>query len=493
VTSVKRRCTINIADLIKIIPQKEVFGDIEQNVAKIEYDSRLVTPEDMFVALPGARFDGHDYIEAAIKAGAMSILCEKDFKQDVPCKIIVPDSRHALALVAAKFYGFQSRKMKLSGITGTNGKTTTVYMVRSIFETRGKKTGLMGTIEYLAGQYQFEAFNTTPESLHIERLLSIMRTEGIRNVVMEVSSHALKMGRVRMIDFNVAGFTNLTQDHLDYHETMDDYRESKALLFEKMKGKEKWAVLNMDDPNYDFFLSHSDCSYLSYSLDNPKADLRLESIEKMDDGYKFDLVTPLGKEDVHLRLPGRFNLSNALCAAAVAMASGVDSGTIKRGLEAINFVPGRLEKVNCDTDFGVYVDYAHTPDALENVMKTAREMAAGNKLIALFGCGGDRDKEKRPLMSKAVSAYADIIILTSDNPRTEDPEKIIEDAKAGLDKAKENFVVTDRKEAIAKALSEASTGDVVIIAGKGHENYQIIGNKKEHFDDREIIREVLKG
>jgi UDP-N-acetylmuramoyl-L-alanyl-D-glutamate--2,6-diaminopimelate ligase len=493
VTSVKRRCVIKAADLINILSRKEVFGAVEQNVAKIEYDSRLITPEDLFVAFPGAKFDGHDFIEDAIKAGASVIVCEKDFDSVVPCKIIVPDGRHALGLLAGKFYGYPSRKMKLVGITGTNGKTTTVYMIRSIFESRGKKTGLMGTIEYLAGQYQFEAFNTTPESLHIERLLSLMRSEGIRNVVMEVSSHALKMGRVRMIDFNVVGFTNLTQDHLDYHKTMDSYRESKAILFEKVKGKEKWAVLNMDDPNYDYFLSHSECSYLAYSINNPKADLHLENIEKVDDGYTFKLITPLGNEDIHLKLSGFYNLSNALCAAASAMAAGVDAGTLKRGLEAISSVSGRLEKVNCGQDFEIFVDYAHTPDALDNVLKSARELAGDKKLIALFGCGGDRDKEKRPMMAEAASKYADIIVLTSDNPRTEDPEQIIYDAKKGLDPDKESLIVVDRKEAIAQALSKASVGDIVVIAGKGHETYQIIGNKKEHFDDREVIRDALKG
>jgi UDP-N-acetylmuramoyl-L-alanyl-D-glutamate--2,6-diaminopimelate ligase len=475
------------------LPQKEVIGDADKSIAKIEYDSRLIKPEDMFVALRGANVDGHEFIPQAIKAGAICIVAEQNFEQDVPCKIIVPDSRHALALLAAKFYDYPSRKLKVAGITGTNGKTTTVYMVKSILESRLKKTGLIGTIEYLAGQYQFSAVNTTPESLHLERLLSLMLSEKIRNVVMEVSSHALKTGRVQMIDFNVAAFTNVTQDHLDFHHTMDEYREAKALLFDKVKGKDKWAVLNMDDPNYEFFLKHADCSYLSYSTDNTKADLYLSGIEKADIGYRFHLITPLGEEDLHLKLTGHFNLYNALCAAGVAMASGVDSGAVKKGLESMTYVPGRMEKVNIGKDFSVYVDYAHTPDALGNVMKAAKEIAGDHRLIAVFGCGGDRDKEKRPLMSKAVSEYADVIFLTSDNPRKEDPQAIIDDAKTGLNGSKEAHVVIDRKEAIAEAIAKAGKGDIVIIAGKGHEDYQIIGDQKIHFDDREVIREAAKG
>lgn len=489
----KRRWAIKISDLVNILPQKEIKGNPEIDIAKIEYDSRLIKPGDLFVALVGGKFDGHTFIPDVVSADAAGVVCEKDFEQDIPCKIIVPNSRHALALLAAKFYGFPSKKLKVTGITGTNGKTTTCYMVKSIFEARGKKTGLLGTIEYLAGRYQFEAFNTTPESLHVERLLSIMRDERIRNVVMEVSSHALKMERVRMIDFNVAALTNLTQDHLDYHKTMEEYREAKALLFDKVKGSDKWAVLNMDDPNYDFFLGRSESSYLAYSMSNPRADLRLMNVEKTEQGFDFRLVTPLGEEDVQLKLKGRFNLYNSLCAAAVAMASGVDASTVKRGLEAMDFVPGRLEKVECNRDFSIYVDYAHTHDALGHVMCSAKELAEHGRLIAVFGCGGDRDKEKRPLMARAVSEHADVIFLTSDNPRTEDPEAIIEDAKAGLGSESESHVIIDRKEAIAEAVQSAQTGDVIVIAGKGHENYQIIGEEKIHFDDREIVREVLKG
>jgi len=469
-----------------------VTGDAHKDISKIEYDSRLIEAGDMFVALVGNNFDGHDFISEVLSKGAVCVVCEKDFPGDIPCKILVPDCRHALALLASKFYDFPSRKLRIIGITGTNGKTTTCYMVKSIFEAKAKKTGLIGTIEYLAGQYQFAAVNTTPESLNIERLLSIMQGERIRNVVMEVSSHALSVGRVRMIDFDLAAITNLTQDHLDFHKTMEEYRQAKAILFDMLKSKEKWAILNMDDPDYDFFLKHSQSSYLSYALNNHRADLRLENIAETDQGFDFTLLTPLGEENIHMHLKGRFNLHNALCAAAIAMASGIDMQTIKQGLESIDYIPGRLERIESNRDFSVYVDYAHTPDALENVMKSAREIADSGRLIAVFGCGGDRDREKRPLMARAVSRHADVIVLTSDNPRTEDPALIIEDAKAGLNSEKEVHIIPDRKDAISTALTCAAAGDVVLIAGKGHEDYQIIGTEKIHFDDREVVREILK-
>ena len=453
----------------------------------------MIKPGDLFFALPGAAYDGHDFIDKAISAGAVCIVCEKDFENDDVVMIKVPDSRHALALMASKYYDFPSHKLKVAGITGTNGKTTVTYMVKSIFEARNKSTGLIGTIEYLAGSHRFDAFNTTPESLHIERLLAIMHNEQIHNVVMEVSSHGLAMGRVRMIDFNVGAITNITQDHLDYHTTMEEYREAKAILFDKLKGKQKWAVLNMDDPSFDFFLGRVESSYLTYALENSRADLFLSEVEKVDDGFIFRLHTPLGVENIHLKLTGRFNLNNALCAAAVAMASGLDSGSVKQGLENMTAVPGRMEKVDFGQNFRIYVDYAHTPDALGNVMKSARELANAHKLIAVFGCGGDRDKAKRPLMSAAVSEYADLTILTSDNPRTEDPLAIIEDAKVGLIENKEHEIIPDRRQAIQEAVRKASEGDVVVIAGKGHETIQIIGTDKTHFDDREVIREVIQG
>jgi UDP-N-acetylmuramoyl-L-alanyl-D-glutamate--2,6-diaminopimelate ligase len=307
---------------------------------------------------------------------------------------------------------------------------------------------------------------------------------------MEVSSHALKAGRIKMIDFDVVGITNLSQDHLDFHGDMENYKKTKALLFDKAHGEEKWAILNMDDAEYDFFRGHVDSSYLACSIENTHADLYATDIEAGPEGTCFRLVTPLGEEDVKLRLIGDHNVSNAVCAAAFAMATGMDAATIKRGLEAATFVPGRLEPIENDRGVHIYVDYAHTPDALEHTCAVCRKLTE-RKLIVLFGCGGDRDKSKRKPMGEAVSRYADKIVVTSDNPRSEDPAAIIEDIKPGLDPSIETVIVEDRKDAIQAGLEASSEGDVLLVAGKGHEDYMIVGAEKIHFDDREVIRELL--
>lgn len=492
---------IKLAELLSIVPQKEVSGDPEIEINKIEFDSRNVTEGDIFVALVGANLDGHDFIGDAVSKGAKCIVAEKPVDVSVPVAITVPDSRHALALLASKYYNFPSRHMKIIGITGTNGKTTVAYLIRAIYRARGRDVGLISTIEYLAGKHRFEAFNTTPESLQIEQLLTIMRAERLRLCVMEVSSHALKTGRVRMIDFNTVGITNLSQDHLDFHGTMEDYRETKAMLFDRVRGKDKWAILNADDPEFDFFMGHVDSSYITYSIKGNKADMRAEKIETGAEGSAFTLVTPLGEEKIKINLPGEHNVSNAVCAAALAMGSGVDVGTVKRGLESVSFIPGRLEPLENDRGIKMYIDYAHTPDALENVCSIGKRLAReedseGNvvregKLVVLFGCGGDRDKTKRKPMAEAVCRYADKVVLTSDNPRTEDPQAIIDDAKRGINSSVESAIEPDRTKALKIALDMASTGDVLILAGKGHENYQIIGTEKTPFDDRAIIREYM--
>ena len=492
---------IKLAELISIIPQKEVAGNPEIEINKIEYDSRNVVEGDVFVALVGANLDGHNYIADAIEKGAKCVVAEREFEQDVPARIIVPDTRHALALLAAKFYNFPSRHMKIIGVTGTNGKTTVAYLIRSIYRARGRNIGLIGTIEYLAGKHRFDALNTTPESLQIEQLLTIMRAERLRVCVMEISSHALKSGRIRMVDFNTVGVTNLTQDHLDYHGTMEDYRNTKAMLVDRVRGQDKWVILNADDPEFDFFMGHVDSSYITYSVKGNKADMRATNIETGPDGSKFTMVTPLGEEKIELKLPGEHNVANALCAAALAMGSGVDVGTVKRGLEAATFTPGRLEPVENDRGIRIYVDFAHTPDALDNVCPICKKLTReidddGNvvregKLVVLFGCGGDRDKSKRRPMAETVCRYADKIVVTMDNPRTENPEAIIEDIKPGLSSSIETEIETDRKKALKIALDMAESGDVLLIAGKGHETYQIIGTERVPFDDRVIIREYL--
>jgi UDP-N-acetylmuramoyl-L-alanyl-D-glutamate--2,6-diaminopimelate ligase len=294
-----------------------------------------------------------------------------------------------------------------------------------------------------------------------------------------------------MIDFDIVGITNLTQDHLDFHGTMEDYKNTKAMLFDGVNGKDRWAILNMDDPEFEFFKGHVDCSYLAYSVGNNRADLYATRVEAAIDGTSFHLTTPLGEEDVRLNLIGEHNVSNALCAASFALAAGMDVGTIKRGLEALSHVPGRLEPVENDSGFSIFVDYAHTPDALEHVCSVCRKLTE-RRLVVVFGCGGDRDTTKRKPMSEAVSRYADIMVVTVDNPRTEDPESIFSDMKPGLDPSVETEIIPDRKEAIRSAVNSCSEGDLLLVAGKGHEDYMIVGTERIHFDDREVIRDMLK-
>ncbi len=486
----RREVNINLSDLLIALPQKEVIGYDGVEFAKIEYDSRLVGPNDIFVALVGANVDGHDFVADAVSKRAACVIVERDTDCDAPVKVVVPDTRVALAYLGAEYYNYPSRHMQVLGVTGTNGKTTVTYLVKSILEEKGRRTGIIGTIEYVAGRHRFSAVNTTPESLEIERLLTVMREERIRVAVMEVSSHALKTGRVRMIDFDVVGITNLSQDHLDFHGNMEDYRNTKALLLDKVQGKERWAVLNADDPEYGFFRGRVGSSYLTYSTGANSADIYATEIEISPTGTRFHMVTPLGTEDIDFSFVGEHNVSNALCAAAFAMAAGLDPGSVKRGLEAVKCVPGRLEPIENDRGIHVFVDYAHTPDALEHTCSVCKRLARG-KLVVVFGCGGDRDRTKRKMMGSAVSRYADRVVVTSDNPRTEDPEAIIEDIKPGLDPSVETDIVIDRKDAIRRALSVSSDGDIVLVAGKGHEDYMIIGTEKIHFDDREVIREML--
>jgi len=482
---------IRLDDLISVLPVKEVIGSDAVEIGKIEYDSREIEPDDVFVALVGANVDGHDYISNAVDKKAACLVVERMPDTQAPVCVIVPDAREALALLAAKYYDYPSRQMKTLAVTGTNGKTTVTYLIKSIFEERGRRIGLIGTIEYLTGEHRISAVNTTPESLQLERLLMIMKNERIRTVVMEVSSHALAAGRVRMIDFDVVGITNLTQDHLDFHKTMQEYRDAKATLFDMAAGDDKWAVLNLDDPEFDFFRARVKSPHLSFSILNRQADLSATDIRTSPTGSSFHLITPLGDEDIALKLAGDHNVSNAVCAAAFAMAAGMDISAIKRGLDEASHVPGRLEPIENDRGIHIFIDYAHTPDALEHACSVCRSLTE-SKLVVLFGCGGDRDKSKRKLMGEAVSRYADRIVVTSDNPRSEDPLAIIEDIKPGLDSAVHADIVPDRREAIKAALDSCSENDVLLVAGKGHEDYQIIGKTKTHFDDREIVRELLR-
>jgi UDP-N-acetylmuramoyl-L-alanyl-D-glutamate--2,6-diaminopimelate ligase len=365
-------------------------------------------------------------------------------------------------------------------------------MIRSILQQRSLPTGLLGTLGYFTCKHSFEPKTTTPGPLELERLLSIMRDEQCRYVIMEVSSHALAMKRVEEIDFRVVGISNVSQDHLDFHESFEDYRDTKAHLLDLAKGQNRWAVLNLDDPSFEHFYRRLSCPHLTYSFENPNADVHLENLTIDADGSRFTLVTPLGTERVRLSLLGRFNVANALCAAATAIALGLDPLSISTGLAAQQFVSGRAEPIDVGQSFTILLDFAHTPDALAKIGAMAREICPG-RLLIVFGCGGDRDPGKRPLMAEAACSHADVVVVTSDNPRSEDPLAIIEDIKPGLNHSTDTVIEPDRRKAIEHALSLCREGDLLIVAGKGHEDYQIIGRERLHFDDREVIERYLAG
>ena len=395
----------------------------------------------------------------------------------------VPDMRQAMATAAATFYGYPGLRIKACGVTGTNGKTTTCFMIRNMMLARNKTTGLICSLVYDTGREKFTAERTTPESLDIQRLLFLMKRNYCVNVVMEVSSHALMLHRVDHVDFRVAVYTNLTRDHLDFHNTMEEYAEAKFRLARRLSGELSYAVINLDVPEFRPLFGELNCSHMSYSLRDRKADIHCGDFELKPTGTIFDLVTPMGNRTVKLSLPGRFNLQNALAAAGGGLAAGVDIDSVVIGLEDSLPIPGRLNTISCGQPFAVYVDYAHTPDAIIRLCETVREINDG-RLFLLFGCGGDRDKGKRPLMAQAAVENASYIVVTSDNPRSEDPEAIINDIKPGLSGYNYEIVV-DRRKAIETILKQAGPGDAVLLAGKGAEPYQEIKGERFPFSDTE--------
>jgi len=400
----------------------------------------------------------------------------------------VRDIRRAMALLAAAFYGNPAAAMRMVAITGTAGKTTTSYLARSVFEHAGRKTGLLGTINYWVLGQKFPAPNTTPESLDLQRLLAQMRDAGADTVVMEASSHGIELQRLAGIDFGAAVFTNFSQDHLDFHGDMEGYFRSKLKLFEALAPSAA-AVINADDPALAAVAPATRARLLRFGIDRP-ADVTASAISEDIAGSRFTLEIAGRRSPVALSLPGRHNVYNALAAAAAAHACGIGDGDIAAGLAAVSAVAGRFERVDAGQDFSVVVDYAHTPEELDRLLAAAKKLAPA-RIITVFGCGGDRDRSKRPLMGRAVAQWSDVVVVTSDNPRTEDPSAIIKDILPGL-AGKPHQVYPDRRQAIHRAVAEARSGDLVIIAGKGHEDYQIIGTEKTHFDDREVAREALQ-
>jgi UDP-N-acetylmuramoyl-L-alanyl-D-glutamate--2,6-diaminopimelate ligase len=470
------------------------------SVRGLEYDSRKVQPGDVFVAMRGETYDGNRFIDQAIAAGAVAVVTDSDKEKPRP-EVAWAQATHArrvLARMSANFYRRPAERLAMTGITGTNGKSTTAFLVESMLAAASRKSALIGTIEYHVAGQVLPAPHTTPEALELNRMLHQVLGDGATEAVMEVSSHALAQQRVYGIPFDVAIFTNLTRDHLDYHHTMDEYFASKRILFEGCgTDGPRAAVLNIDE-DYGVKLvkvsKRHDADVLTYGL--RKADLHAEKVEISPHGTRFDLVTPDAVIPVFSTLLGQVNVYNILAAAGAAYARGLPSDPIARGVEALTRVPGRFERVDRGQPFTVVVDYAHTQDALRNLTSLARQFVeqAGNRgrVVTVFGCGGNRDRAKRPMMGEAAGQWSDFVVLTSDNPRQEDPLAIINDALVGLQRSEAKYKVEpDRRAAIGLAIAEARPGDIVLLAGKGHEKFQIVGEEALPFDDVEVAREAL--
>ena len=470
----------NLKELLTGVESVQYGSEKETPVSDIVYDSRLAKPGSVFIAISGHKQDGHDFVDQALADGCVAAVVEKE-TGDPARQVVVKDTRLALAVMSANLFGHPSSGLKLLGVTGTNGKTTCTYLIESILKKAGYRTGLLGTVEYKIADEMLPVGRTTPESYDLQKLLSRMVKEGVKATVMEVSSHALELKRVYGCDFDCKIFTNLSQDHLDFHGDMEKYFKAKNLFFEHKTGV---PVINMDDPFGRRILKGQD-DYVTYAIEEP-ADVRAENIESIETGSSFDLVYLRNRTRIDLRLMGRFNVYNALASGAAALSQGIDFQTIKVGLEGVGSIPGRFETVDAGQKFKVIVDYAHTPDSLRQAMTAARSLAKG-RVITVFGCGGDRDQEKRPMMGKAAAELSDKTIITSDNPRSEDPESIISQVAAGFEGTNAVFEeIGDRKQAIERALKEAAEGDVVLIAGKGHEKVQEFKDETVPFDDRDV-------
>ncbi len=488
----------SITQLAEMLPETTVVGDGTVTITGIAYDSRKVMPGNLFVAMPGQRADGHDFIPEALAKGAAGVVAEK--AEAIPAGVpglLVKDARAVLGLLAAGWYEQPSHHMRVIGVTGTNGKTTTTHLIEGILRTAGHRVGLIGTIGNRVVGQTIPTTHTTPESLDLQELLAKMRGAGAGYVVMEASSHALELHRLTGCEFDVGVFTNLTQDHLDFHLTMDRYFAAKAKLFQKLSGGQKtgpkYGLVNGDDSYSQPLMAACTVPCQTFGIEGDFT-YSAREVHIKPTGVSFTVQWGKGEQlRLDLRLAGRFNVYNSLAAFGVAMQEGMDPAVAARALMDVGGVPGRFEMVDCGQPFGVVVDYAHTPDGLHNVLTTAREITPG-RVITVFGCGGDRDRAKRPLMGEVAARLSDICVITSDNPRNEDPLAIIGDIEPGVIRGQGNYrVEVDRCQAIALAIGIAGPGDLVLIAGKGHEDYQIIKDRVLPFDDRQVVRSILCG
>ncbi|HSS43460.1 MAG TPA: UDP-N-acetylmuramoyl-L-alanyl-D-glutamate--2,6-diaminopimelate ligase [Solirubrobacterales bacterium] len=473
---------MTLAELVAELPGARVVGDDSVGVEELAYDSRKVEPGTLFCCVVGEKSDGHLFGPRAVEDGASALVVERELTEVAVPQVVVPDSRAAMAPLAARFYGDPTAKLRVVGVTGTNGKTTTAFLVHEILKAAEYPCGLLGTVKQIVGGVQKEVERTTPEAIELQRTFCQMLAGGDEACAMEVSSHAMTLHRADAIHFEVAVFTNLTQDHLDFHADMEDYFLAKRKLFE---AGPKTAIVNVDDPYGRRLAEEFEC--VTFSAEGAEADYSARDVSFDAGGARFSV----GDMDLRTGLPGHFNVANALGAFAAAEAMGVGAEIAAAGLARAARVPGRFEPIDEGQGFSVLVDYAHTPDSLENVLRAARRLTTG-RLISVFGAGGDRDRDKRPKMGRAGAELSDLAVITSDNPRSEDPEAIVAEVAAGAEGAAELKVVVDRREAIALALGRAAPGDTVVIAGKGHEQGQEFeAGRKIPFDDREVAREEL--
>lgn len=473
--------------LISGLPEARLLRGDNPEISGLATDSRQVRPGDLFIAGRDLMFDRHVYVPHAVAAGAAAVVVEGAVDAGPAAVVQVPSTARALGLLARRFYGNPGSALRLAGVTGTNGKTTTAYLIHAVLEAAGLRPGLIGTVEYRIGAERRPSINSTPEAHTLHRMFREMVDAGCRSAAMEVTSHGLVLERVHGVRFEAGVFTNLTRDHLDFHRTPEAYLAAKALLFENLE-PDATAVVNVDDPAAKELLKGCRAKVLGYGA-SENAAVRIADGETDWRGSRLRLETPEGRMDLEMRLQGRFNFWNAAAAAATGLAMGVSREAVAEAVRDIR-VPGRFEAVDRGQPFGVVVDYAHTPDSLENVLQAARGLTEG-RLICVFGCGGDRDPGKRPQMGRASAELADFTVVTSDNPRTEDPEAIVREILPGIGGAP-HLVEVDRRRAIEAAIRRAGPGDLVLIAGKGHEDYQILGREKVHFDDREVAGEALE-
>ena len=477
---------MKLSELLRRIPVQSMTADADTDILTVTDDTRKIQAGSLFVCIAGNHFDGHSAAEQALRDGAAAVVTQRDL--GLSRQVLVDNTRAAYAQICAAYFGNPADSLRLIGVTGTNGKTTTCFLMHDILTACGVPCGLLGTIKNLIGRQEVPSTLTTPDPFELHSLFRRMADAGCTHCVMEASSQALAQYRLAGVHFCAAIFTNLTQDHLDYHGTFENYAAAKHMLFLQSD----LAVVNADDAAAQTMTAGVDCPVVTFSAKSDTADYIAKNIRVRADGVEYELVSRRQIGRVRFAVPGGFSVYNSMGAIVCLTKLGVPFEEILKAVAAFRTIPGRMEVVPTDTPYTVLIDYAHTPDALENVLRTLRETAQG-RVLAVFGCGGDRDSTKRPIMGRIAAENADLVFVTSDNPRTEDPERILDDIMAGIPHSRSGvYRIADRKEAIAKAMHKAKAGDVIVLAGKGQETYQIIGHEKRHLDEREVVADVLK-